>query len=76
MDVFECVKKIIINELNCKPEKVTMESKLKDDLGADSIDAVQIVMDIEDEYGITIDEDVAEQMITVGDVVKYIEDNK
>ncbi|MBQ9520005.1 MAG: acyl carrier protein [Acholeplasmatales bacterium] len=76
MSVFEEVKKIILNEINCDAAKVTMEAKLKDDLGADSIDAVQIVMEIEDKYGITIDEDKAETMVTVGDVVKYIEENK
>lgn len=75
MTVFETVKDIIEKELSPKVE-ITMESKLKDDLGADSIDAVQIVMDLEDTYGISIDEDSAEAMLTVGDVVNYIEANK
>ena len=75
MDVFAKVKKIIVSELNCDESKVTMEAKLKDDLGADSIDAVQIVMEIEDEFKITVDDSQAESMTTVGDVVKYIENN-
>ena len=75
MDVFEEVKKIIVSELNCKPEQVTLDENLKDDLGADSIDAVQIVMDIEDTFGITVDEDNAQSMLTVKNIVEYIEAN-
>ena len=76
MNVFEEVKKIIVSELNCKPEQVTGEANLRDDLGADSIDAVQIVMDIEDTFGITVDEDNAQSMLTVNSIVEYIEANK
>ncbi len=75
MNVFEEVKKIIVSELNCKPEQVTLDVNLKDDLGADSIDAVQIVMDIEDTFGITVDEDNAQSMLTVKNIVEYIEAN-
>ena len=75
MDVFAKVKDIIVSELNCDESLVTMEAKLKDDLGADSIDAVQIVMEIEDEFKITVDDSQEESMTTVGDVVKYIENN-
>jgi acyl carrier protein len=75
MDVFEEVKKIIVSELNCKPEQVTLDVNLRDDLGADSIDAVQIVMDIEDTFGITVDEDNAQSMLTVKNIVEYIEAN-
>ncbi len=75
MDVFAKVKEIIVSELNCKEDIVTMDAKLKDDLGADSIDAVQIVMEIEDEFKITVDDSEAESMTTVGDVVRYIENN-
>ena len=76
MDVFETVRKAIVDELSIDPNKVTLEAKLKDDLGADSIDAVQIIMDLEDAFGIEIDEDNAGAMETVGDVVKYIESMK
>ena len=55
MDVFAKVKEIICSELNCDESKVTLDAKLKDDLGADSIDAVQIVMEVEDTFGITVD---------------------
>ncbi len=75
MDVFEKVKEIIVSELNCDASKVTPDAKLRDDLGADSIDAVQIVMEVEDSFGITVDDAEAEAMETVGDVVKYIEKN-
>ena len=76
MDVFEKVKEIIVSELNVKPEQVTLEANLKEDLGADSIDAVQIIMDLEDEFGITVDEDQAQEMLTVKGVVDSIEANK
>ena len=76
MDVFEKVKEIIFSELNVKPEQVTLEANLKEDLGADSIDAVQIIMDLEDEFGITVDEEQAQEMLTVKGVVDYIEANK
>ncbi len=75
MDVFAKVKEIICSELNCDESKVTLAAKLKDDLGADSIDAVQIVMEVEDTFGITVDDAEAESMETVGNVVKYIEEH-
>jgi len=75
MDVFAKVKEIICSELNCDESKVTLDAKLKDDLGADSIDAVQIVMEVEDTFGITVDDAEAESMETVGNVVKYIEEH-
>ncbi len=74
MDIFEEVKKIIVEEINCAPEKVTPEARLKDDLGADSIDAVQIVMDLEDKFSISIDEDDATKILTVKDIVDYVTD--
>lgn len=72
-EIFEKIKKIIIDELNCAPEKVTMEAKLKDDLGADSIDAVQIIMALEEAFGITIEEDNADAIQTVGNLVEYVQ---
>ena len=72
MEVFNKVKDIIVQELNCDAEKVTLEASLKDDLGADSIDAVQIIMELEDAFGITIEEDNAESISTVGNIVDYI----
>lgn len=74
MAVFDKVKEIIVKELKINPDKVTLEASLKDDLGADSLDAVEIVMDIEDEFGIEIDDTKAESIATVGDLVTYIDD--
>lgn len=73
MSVFEQVKAIICKELKLDPSKVLEDSNLKDDLGADSLDAVEIIMDIEDEFNIQIDDTEAENIKTVGDIVKYIE---
>ena len=72
MDVFEKIKDIIMNELNCKESAITLDAKLKDDLGADSIDAVQIIMDLEETFSIEIDDDNAENIQTVGDLVNYV----
>ena len=74
MSVFDTVKEIIVKELKVDAEKVTLEASLKDDLGADSLDAVEIVMDLEDEYSIEIDDTKAEAIATVGDLVAYIEE--
>lgn len=73
MSVFDKVKEIIIDELNVDADKVTLEASLKDDLGADSIDAVQIIMDLEDAFNIEIDTDNAEAISTVKNIVDYIE---
>lgn len=74
MAVFDKVKDIIVKELKVDSAKVTLEASLKDDLGADSLDAVEIVMDIEDEFGVEIDDTKAETISTVGDLVAYIEE--
>ncbi len=74
MAVFDKVKEIIVKELKVDSEKVTLEASLKEDLGADSLDAVEIVMDIEDEFGIQIDDEKAESITTIGDLVQYIEE--
>lgn len=71
--VFDEVKKIIVDELNVDPDKITLEATLGEDLGADSLDAVEVIMDLEDKYGITIDDETAKSFKTVKDVVDYIE---
>ena len=76
MEVFDKVKEIIIDELNVDEAKVTLEASLKEDLGADSIDAVQIIMDLEDAFEISIDTDNANAIATVKDLVDYIENIK
>ncbi|MEE9156756.1 MAG: acyl carrier protein [Gemmatimonadota bacterium] len=67
------VKEIIINELGVDPEKVTNEASFVDDLGADSLDTVELVMAFEEEFTIDIPDEDAEQMRTVGEAITYIE---
>ena len=67
------VKEIIINELGVDPEKVSTEASFVDDLGADSLDTVELVMAFEEEFTIDIPDEDAEQMRTVGDAITYIE---
>ena len=73
MSVFDKVKEIIVEELGVDEEKVVPSASLKDELGADSIDAVQIIMDLEDAFNIEIDTDNAKAVATVKDLVESIE---
>ncbi|MET3288438.1 acyl carrier protein [Brevibacillus fluminis] len=75
-DVFEKVKKIVIDRLNVDESKVTLEASFKEDLGADSLDVVELVMELEDEFDLEISDEDAEKITTVGEVVKYIESHK
>ena len=68
------VKKIIIDQLGVDEAEVTPEAKFIDDLGADSLDTVELVMALEEEFGHDIPDEQAEKLQTVGDVIKYIED--
>lgn len=70
------VKEIIVEQLGVNPDEVTNEAKIVDDLGADSLDIVELVMALEEEFGSEIPDEEAEKLQTVGDVVKYIEDIK
>ncbi|MCM1514540.1 MAG: acyl carrier protein [Anaeroplasma bactoclasticum] len=74
--VFEKVQQIISEELNIAKEKITMETHLVDDLGADSLDAVELIMALEDEFGLEVDDDAAQGMKYVKDLVNYIEAHK
>ena len=74
--VFEKVREIISKELNLDPSKVTLEASLESDLGADSLDAVEVIMALEDEFGIEISDDAAQTIKTVGDIVRHIESQK
>lgn len=74
--VFDDVKQIICDELNVDPEKVTMEASLADDLGADSLDAVEVIMALEEKFDMSVDDEVAKTIHTVGDLVNYIEAHK
>jgi len=69
------VKEIIINELGVDPEKVTAEASFVEDLGADSLDTVELVMAFEEEFGVDIPDEDAEQMRTVGDAIKYLNEH-
>ena len=73
--VFEKVKDILVDQLDVEEGVVTMEASIADDLGADSLDVVDLVMSLEDEFDIEIPDEEIENITTVGDVVKYIEDN-
>ena len=72
-DTAERVKKIVVEHLNVDADKVTENASFIEDLGADSIDTVELVMAFEEEFGIEIPDDAAESIVTVGDAVKYIE---
>src|SRR5665213_1299994 len=68
------VKDIIVEQLGVKPEQVTPAAKFIEDLGADSLDTVELVMALEEEFGIEVPDEQAEKLQSVGDVIKYIEE--
>jgi acyl carrier protein len=76
MDTFEKVKSIIVERLSVDAKDVTKEASFIDDLGADSLDTVELVMALEEEFGLEIPDEEAEKIVTVGDAVKYIETHK
>jgi len=71
--MFEKVQTILAKQLRVDASKITMDSQIKKDLGADSLDILQLLMRIEDQYGIVIPDQELAQFNTVGDVVKYLE---
>ncbi len=73
VNVLEKVKKIVVENLGVEPEKVNEKSSFIDDLGADSLDTVELVMAFEEEFGCEIPDNEAEKILTVEDAVKYIE---
>jgi len=72
----ERVKKIVVEHLGVEADKVTMDASFIDDLGADSLDIVELVMAFEEEFDVEIPDDAAEKITTVGDAVTYIEEHK
>lgn len=74
--VFDKVKEIIVEQLDVDADKVTSGSNIQDDLGADSLDVVDLVMSLEEEFDVEIPDEAVENIKTVGDIVKYIEDNQ
>ena len=74
--VFEKIRALLSEQLDIEEDEITMESKLAEDLGADSLDVVDLIMAIEDEFEVEVlDEDI-EKVVTVGDMVNYVSDNK
>ena len=73
--VLDKMKDILVEQLECDPADISMESLLVDDLGADSLDAIDIVMSVEDEFKIEVPDEIIEKIETVGDIVNYIEDH-
>ena len=71
--MLEKIQEMLAEALNLPVEKVTADAKIVDDLGADSLDVVELLSRLEDEYGITIPDEDVEELVTVGDVVKEIE---
>ncbi len=74
-EIFEKVKKIIVEQLGVADTSVTMEASFIDDLGADSLDIVELIMALEEEFDMEIPDEDAEKIVTVSDVVDYIKDN-
>ena len=73
---FEQLKDMIVDTLGCAEEKVTMEARLSDDLGSDSLDAVDLIMNIEEDYGVKIPDEELGNMVKVSDVLAAIEKYK
>ena len=74
--MFEELVSILCDQLPLKPEDITLDSRIKEDLGADSLDVLQLLMAIEDEYGVEVPDEKLAEFSTVGDVVKYLESLK
>lgn len=73
---FDKVKELVVEKLDVEPEKVQMDTDIMKDLEADSLDAVEIILGVEEEYGFEIPDEDADKLVTVGDIVKYIDEHK
>ena len=76
MALFDDVKEVVVEQLNVSPDEVKEASKFVEDLGADSLDVVELVMALEEKFDIEIPDDQAENIATVNDAIKFIEENK
>jgi acyl carrier protein len=74
-EIFEKVKTMVVDNFGCEESKVVPEASFLDDLGGDSLDQVEFVMSLEEEFGIEVPDEAAEKIKTVGDAVEYIENN-
>ena len=73
-EIFDKLKELVVDQLGVEEDEVTMEASMQDDLGADSLDLVDLVMSVEEEYGVKVADEDLENIKTVGDIVNYIED--
>ncbi|PSM52276.1 acyl carrier protein [Campylobacter blaseri] len=73
MAIFEDVKEVVVEQLNVSPEAIKLESKIVEDLGADSLDVVELIMALEEKFEVEIPDSDAEKLISIKDVVDYIE---
>lgn len=73
-EVFDKLKELVVDQLGVEEDEVTMEASMQDDLGADSLDLVDLVMSVEEEFGVKVADEDLENIKTVGDIVNYIED--
>ena len=74
--MFEKICELLADKFDADASTMTMETSIKEDLNADSLDVVVLMMDLEENFGITISDEEAMKMSTIGDIVKYIEDNQ
>jgi acyl carrier protein len=72
-NTFETMKQVIVDKLNAKAEDITMEKSFQQDLGADSLDLVELIMELENKWKVSIPDEDAAKLLTVGDAVKYID---
>lgn len=72
---FDKIKDLIVDQLDVEESKVTMDTNIQDDLGADSLDIVDLIMAVEDEFEVKIEDEDVENLKTVGDIVNYIDNN-
>ncbi len=75
MDIFERIRSMLAEQLDLEEDKITLESNILDDFEADSLDVVDMIMSLEDEFGVEIPDEDVENLHTVGDVVRYVEEN-
>ncbi len=74
--IFSDLKEIIVEQLAVDPEEVSMEASFVEDLNADSLDLVELIMEIEEKFGIQVPDEIAEKIVTVGDAVEYIQEQR
>lgn len=73
-EIFDKLKELVVDQLGVEEDEITMEATMQDDLGADSLDLVDLVMSVEEEFGVKVADEDLENIKTVGDIVNYIEE--